>query len=248
MMRHTITLCWLTLVFTGWFTGAAVAQAPTKAADAPPRTPTETVQAFYSLLRERRFAEAFELHVCGPAVAKLTAQQMADLEPEFLKLSGGIPEKLMTSGETVTGEDATVFVVIPSGIVANGKPQTTTAPIGLILSEGRWLIGDRETQALAVAHGGNFFKLSEEGVFLTMAQNEDAIARLVTQLIEIEQVFARNNRGQYGTLPELIAQRGQFREGIAKILELLQTGEIVGHTIEIVVTPDRRDYAIYVVP
>ncbi len=235
---------WLTI----WLTGAVGAQSPAEPGDAAPRTPTETVQGFYRLLRERRFAEAFELHVCGAAVERLTPQQMADLEPEFLKLSGGIPETLTASGETVTGDDATVFVVVPSGLSANGRSQMTTAPINLIRDAGRWLIGDRETQALAKAHGGDFFKLSEQGVFIKMAENEDALARLLTQLLEVEQAFARSNRGQYGTLQELVLRRGQFREDIAKLLELLDGGEILGHVIEIVLTPDRRDFAIYAVP
>lgn len=193
--------------------------------------------------------EAFRLHVCGPAVEKLTPQQLAELEPEFLKLVGGIPEKLLTSGETITGDDATVFVVVPTETTSgNQAARTVTAPVGLIRNGGRWLIGDRETQALVLAHGGNFFKLSEEGVFIKMAENEDAMARLITQLLEIEQVFARNNRGQYGTLPELVARRDQFREDIARLLASLEGGEIFGHTIEIEVTPDRRDFAIYAVP
>ncbi|WP_058880697.1 hypothetical protein [Chloracidobacterium thermophilum] len=251
-----MTSLWLALFLVGWLPGALVAQSPTSPTPTSPTqasalTPTDTVQTFYRLLREQRFTEAFQLHVCGPAVEKMTPQQLAELEPEFLKLIGGIPEKLTTSGETVTGDDATVFVVVPAPADATPGSQparTTTAPVGLIRSNGRWLIGDRETQALALAHGGNFFKLSEEGVFVKMTQNEDAMARLVTQLVEIEQVFARNNRGQYGTLPELVTHRDQFREDIARLLASLESGEILGHTITIEVTPDRRDFAIYVVP
>ncbi|MCS7078748.1 MAG: hypothetical protein NZ585_01680 [Chloracidobacterium sp.] len=231
-----------------WLVGGAFGQSPLPQPDAPPRTPTETVQAFYRLLRERRFAEAFQFHVCSVAVEKLTPQQMAELEPEFVRISGGIPETLTVTGETITGDDATVFVVVPVKAAENGRPQTETAPVGLIRSEGRWLIGDRETQALAQAHGGNFFKLSEEGVFVKMAENEDAMARLLMRLLEVEQVFARNNRGQYGTLQELVTRRSQFRDDIAKLLEVLESGEVLGHVIEIVVTPDRRDFAIYAVP
>ncbi|QUV93898.1 hypothetical protein [Chloracidobacterium aggregatum] len=249
-----MTSLWLALFLVGWLPGALVAQSPTSPTPTSPTqasalTPTDTVQTFYRLLREQRFTEAFQLHVCGPAVEKMTPQQLAELEPEFLKLIGGIPEKLTTSGETVTGDDATVFVVVPADATPGSQPaRTTTAPVGLIRSNGRWLIGDRETQALALAHGGNFFKLSEEGVFVKMTQNEDAMARLVTQLVEIEQVFARNNRGQYGTLPELVTRRDEFREDIARLLASLESGEILGHTITIEVTPDRRDFAVYVVP
>lgn len=246
---------WMTSVWsptgwllTVWLIGAAAAQSPPKPSGTAPRTPTETVQTFYRLLREGRFADAFQLHVCGAAVEKLTPQQMAELEPEFIKLSGGIPETLTATGETVTGDDATVFVVIPAKTAESGRPATTTAPVGLIRSEGRWLIGDRETLALAQAHGGNFFKLSEEGVFVKMAENEDAMARLLVKLLEVEQVFARNNRGQYGTLQELVLRRGQFRDDVAKLLEMLEGGEVLGHVIEIVVAPDRRDFAIYAVP
>lgn len=251
-MRPRMTSLWLALFLVGWLPGALVAQSPTSPTPTSPTqasalTPTDTVQTFYRLLREQRFTEAFQLHVCGPAV-EMTPQQLAELEPEFLKLIG-IPEKLTTSGETVTGDDATVFVVVPADATPGSQPaRTTTAPVGLIRSNGRWLIGDRETQALALAHGGNFFKLSEEGVFVKMTQNEDAMARLVTQLVEIEQVFARNNRGQYGTLPELVTRRDEFREDIARLLASLESGEILGHTITIEVTPDRRDFAVYVVP
>jgi hypothetical protein len=248
-MRLKTTSLWLALLLAGWLTGSAAAQSPTSPKPASGLTPTDTVQMFYRLLREQRLTEAFQLHVCGPAVEKMTPQQLDELKPEFLKLIGKIPEKLTTSGETITGDDATVFVVVPAEAApGNQSPQTETASVGLIRSNGRWLIGDRETQALALAHGESFFKLSEEGVFIRMFQNEDAMARLVTQLVEIEQVFARNNRGQYGTLPELVAGRNQFRQDIAQLLAPLESGEILGHTITIEVTPDRRDFAIYAVP
>ncbi len=244
--------CWLVFLGISWLADAAFAQSASLSTNSPqetfPQTPTETVLAFYRLLREQRLTEAFRLHVCNPAVEKLTDQQLAELEPEFLRLIGGIPEKLVTSGETISGENATVFVVVPDKATSDGQPQMVTAPVGLIRVDGRWLIGDHETRELALAHGSNFFKLSEEGVFIRMAQNEDAMARLLTQLLEIEQVFARNNRGNYATLPELVAHRNQFREDIARVIALLETGEIFGHTIEIVVSPNRRDFAIYAVP
>ncbi|MGQ9896775.1 MAG: hypothetical protein ACUVR8_04320 [Acidobacteriota bacterium] len=248
-MRLRTTPHWFVLFLVIWLTGSVAAQAPTGPPETSALTPTATVQMFYRLLRERRLTEAFQLHVCSPAVEKLTPQQLAELEPEFLKLIGSIPEKLITSGETVTGDDATVFVVITDQTTPGSQSaQPVMAPVELIRSNGRWLIGNREIQALALSHGGNFFKLSEEGVFIRMAQNEDALARLIAQLLEIEQAFARNNQGRYGTLSELVAYRSQFREDIAQLLAPLEGGEIFGHKIDIEVTPDRRDFAVYVVP
>src|SRR5689334_7359130 len=73
-------------------------------------TPSETVLAFYGLMRQQKFKEAFAHSVYAEAVDGLDDEDMADLEPEFRKTAADIPEKLIVGGEQIGGNVATVFV------------------------------------------------------------------------------------------------------------------------------------------
>src|SRR5947208_7149109 len=76
------------------------------------RTPTETVREFYRMMRERHFKEAFALSIYKPAIDGLSAEEFAELQPDFEKMGAAIPEKIEISGEQLSGDIATVFVKI----------------------------------------------------------------------------------------------------------------------------------------
>ncbi len=211
-------------------------------------SPTETVRRFYSLLREKKFVEAFRFHVCAPAVEKLSPEQIKELSPDFENLAAGIPENFKVGGETVSGEDATVYVKVPLGVEVKGVPQTESAPVNLIFVDGRWIIGDRDTQALAYVHKSQFFFLSRQGVFAEMAENENYVAQVVAKLVDIQLALARNNRGVYATLPEIVAQRDFLREDLRAVVPYFETGEFRGYAIETAVSDDRRNFAVHATP
>lgn len=211
-------------------------------------TPGETIQEFYRLLRAKKYVDAFRLHVCAPAVEGLSGQEAAELEDEFTKLAGDIPEKIEVGGESVLGNDATVFVKVPSGEKIDGQQPFISIPVSLILFEGRWLIGDRDTQALANFHKSRFFSLSKSGTFTVMLDNEEKTAKAITSLIEIEQFFAQRNEGKYGTLQELMTSGIVARSDLSLMLEQLQDGEYYGYRFEIELAENRKTYTIHATP
>ncbi|MBX7220222.1 MAG: hypothetical protein K1Y36_09785 [Blastocatellia bacterium] len=268
-------------------------------------SPSETVRQFYSLLREKKYKEAFQLSVFSPAVEKLTPELMKHLEPDFQAMAAAIPETIELGGENITGSNATVYVKVPPpekkseivttvtdknqpmGIVktetrmetvvagsqeqsktaTNSKPkvqvesnsdnknsaggviraETGTAsqgsdkmPIDLILVNGRWLIGDTETQQLVAAHGVNYFFLESAGIIGAMQNNEGQIASLLSTLLLVEQSYATQNQGVYLTLPELVNQ-GYLKEE-------LMSGRLYGYTVEVELSKDRSKFVIFAVP
>lgn len=211
-------------------------------------TPGETVKQFYRLLHEKKYVDAFRLHVCAPAVEKLTPEESAEFEEEFARIAGGIPEKIDIGGESIIGNDATVFVKIPVGKSADGVVQTISVPVNLILTDEKWIIGDRDTQSLAQFHKSKFFSLSQSGVFSVMIDNEEKAGKAVNVLIEIEQFFARNHRGQYGTLQELVADKANTRSDLGQMLEQLEDGEYFGYRFEIELTENRKGFVIHATP
>src|SRR5438034_1889371 len=82
-------------------------------AQAPPRSPSDTVREFYKALREKRFRDAFGMSIYKPAIDGLKPEEFDDLRPDFEKVAGKIPEKVDISGEQISGEEAAVFVKVP---------------------------------------------------------------------------------------------------------------------------------------
>lgn len=211
-------------------------------------TPGETIQEFYRLLREKKYVDAFRLHVCAPAVEGLSSEDAAELEDEFAKLAGGIPSKIEVGGESVLGNDATVFVKVPAGEKVDGQQPYLSVPVNLVLSEGIWLIGDRETQALAHFHKGRFFSLSRSGTFTAMLDNEEKAAKAITSLIDIEQFFAQRHEGKYGTFQELMNSGIVKRSDLSLMLEQLQDGEYYGYRFEVEFSANRKSYTLFATP
>src|SRR5687767_8602174 len=88
----------------------------TAVAQNTPRTPTETTRAFYTMMREKKYREAFAMSIYQPAMEGLSAQEFEDLRPDFDKMALAIAEKLPAAidvgGEQISGDHATVFVKV----------------------------------------------------------------------------------------------------------------------------------------
>ena len=85
-----------------------VGMATTSVAQAQQRTPTETTRAFYSLMREKKYREAFTISIYRPAIDGLSTQEFEDLRPDFDKMAVAVAEKLPPtidiSGEQISGD------------------------------------------------------------------------------------------------------------------------------------------------
>ena len=188
--RSQTTVCVLLLVLL--LTGS------TALAQNPPRSPTETTQLFYQLLREKKFREAFLMSIYKPAIDALSAQEFEDLRPDFdkmaLAVSEKIPAKIDVSGEQISGDSATVFVKV---LGPDGKEKIE--PASLIKVDNTWIIGDRENLELVKKAGKQFF--FEARINAHHADVQDMMTR-----ISLGQVlYSQSHNGQFGNLAELVA-------------------------------------------
>lgn len=118
----------------------------------PPRSPSDTVRQFYKAMREKRFREAFALSIYRPAIDPLKPQDFEELRPDFEKMAAILPEQVNVGGEQISGDLATVFLRVKEA----DKPEQLE-PVPLILVDGRWIVGDKENQAIVKKAGKQFF-------------------------------------------------------------------------------------------
>jgi hypothetical protein len=161
----------------------------------PQLTPTQTVELFYKTMRERKFKEAFSMSIYKPAVEGLSPQEFDDLRPDFERMAAAIPDKIELSGETISGDMATVFVKVKETAETAEKSE----PIILIQSNGTWIVGDRENEAVVKKAGKSFFFKARIDTHHNEVQDQ------LTKISLAEVVYSQQHNGQYATLAELIS-------------------------------------------
>ena len=168
--------------------GLSASQA--SSAQMQPASPSQVVNDFYNLLREKRYVEGFRLSVYEGAVSTLSASELEELKPDFDKTFAQIPTGVTIKGEQITQDVATVFISMPDS--------KTQDPVALIRVGGQWKVGDFETYNLVRQQGRDFFFNAR------MFVNEHEIAELLKQMIASEFLYAQNNKGRIAGLTELV--------------------------------------------
>jgi hypothetical protein len=157
-------------------------------------SPTDTVRAFYKTMRERKFKEAFAMSIYKPAVEPLSAKELADLQPDFERMAAAIPDTVDLTGETISGDMATVFVKVKETAETVEKSE----PIYLIKSGGAWIIGDRENEAIVKKAGKDFFFNAR------IDTHHNEVQDLLTRITLAQVVYSQQHNGVYANLAELI--------------------------------------------
>ena len=190
MSNRTPLLC-CALIFILMRLSAAVAQNP-------PRTPTETTREFYTMMREKKYREAFAMSIYQPAMEGLSAQEFEDLRPDFDKMALALAEKLPAridiSGEQISGDMATVFVKV---LDADGKEKIEAA--ALIKVSNAWLVGDKESLEMVKKSGKKFFFEAR----ITAHHND--VQDMMTRISLAQVFYSQNHNGLFGNMAELIA-------------------------------------------
>ena len=190
MLNRSLLLC-LLIVFTVTTFSTALAQNP-------PRTPTETTRAFYTMMREKKYREAFAISIYQPAMEGLSAQDLEDLRPDFDKMALAIAEKLPANvevnGEQISGDFATVFVKV---LDADGKEKVE--PATLIKVANAWVVGDRESLELVKKEGKKFFFEAR----ITAHHND--VQDMMTRITLAQALYSQSHNGSFGSMAELIA-------------------------------------------
>ena len=164
----------------------------------PPRTPTETTRAFYKMMREKKYREAFAISMYQPAMDGLTAQEFEDLRPDFDKMALAIAEKLPAAvdvnGEQISGDLATVFVKV---LDADGKEKIE--PATLIKVSNTWVVGDKESLELVKKSGKKFFFEAR----ITAHHND--VQDMLTRISLAQVLYSQSHEGKFGNMAELVA-------------------------------------------
>jgi hypothetical protein len=190
MLNRSLSLCLLIVI--------ASAACSTALAQNPPRTPTETTRAFYSMLREKKYREAFAISIYQPALEGLSTQEFEDLRPDFDKMAQALVERLPAaidvSGEQISGDMATVFVKV---LDADGKEKIE--PAMLIKTPSGWVVGDKENLDLVKKAGKKFFFEARINAHHSDVQD------MMTRISLAQVLYSQSHNGAFGNMAELIA-------------------------------------------
>jgi hypothetical protein len=206
---------------------AARAQTATTAQQA--RTPIQTVSEFYKALREQRFREAFALSIYKPALEGLSAEEYAELQPEFEKLAGAVPEKIEFGGEQISGDTATVFARV------GGESSQLEAITLMRGADGTWIFGDAENQAIVQRDGKEFFLKAR------IDTHHREVEALLLKLANAEAGYSVQNGGRFAEMPALIASKPALREEV-------ESSQTLGYTFQITLGKDGKSYSVRAEP
>jgi hypothetical protein len=191
LMLKVTTLCCALLI--AMFTGSA-----TIPAQAPQRSPTDTMRDFYRMMREKKYREAFSISIYRPAIEGLSTEEYDDLKTDFDKMaiavSEKIPEKVDITGEQISGDAATVFVKV---VDAEGKEKIE--PAALIKIDNAWVVGDKENLELVKKAGKKFFFEAR------INAHHDDVQQMMTRISLAQLAYSQGHNGLFGNTAELIA-------------------------------------------
>lgn len=165
-------------------------------AQKPQRSPSDTVREFYKAMREKRFRDAFDLSIYGPAIDGLKPQELEDLRPDFEVMAAAAPEKVELTGEQIDGEDATVFMKLPN---ENDPTKVDIEPVYLIRVGGAWVIGDKENQQIVKKAGNRFFFEAR------ISTHQNDVVSMMQRISVAELIYAQQHEGAFADMATLIA-------------------------------------------
>lgn len=174
--------------------GPAPAQPAQKSQAPVVRSPSDTVREFYKAMKEQRFREAFAMTIYKPAIDPLKPQEFEELRPDFEKMAAVLPAEVNLGGEQISGDMASVFVKIKEG----DNPETAE-PVTLMLSNGVWIIGDKENEAIVKKAGKQFFFNAR------IDTHHDEVQVMLTRVSLAELLYSQQHQGLFADLATLIS-------------------------------------------
>ena len=218
LKTFTLALCLLAAA-----AGAARAQSSAPQATAAAQvSPSDVVRAYYTALKESRFRDAMAVTILRPAVEALTAEELKEFQIDFARVSPAVPADFEITGESLAGEEATVFVRTGEG------KELKVEPINLIRERGAWVIGDREGAAEVKKLGKKFF--FEKRIEAHEADAEEMLRRIKAAQL----AYALQNAGSFGDLNALV-RAGYIPQDILG-------SETTGYRFTVDVSPDAKSF------
>jgi len=194
-------------------------------------SPADTVRAFYTKLRERKFREAIFLTNLRPAVEGLTDSQLEEFQVDFEVIAKKVPEVLTINGEIVSGEKATVTASLPGD-----SDQLESQSIDLRKEGDVWVIltVDEVAEARIKKEGKNYFYA------LKIETHEDEARNMLDRVARGQLAYSAMNGGKFGTIEQLI--------GASFLPDDIRTSESTGYNYSITLSEDKQVWSANATP
>ncbi len=199
---------------------------PSVSAQNPKSSPSDTVIKFYRALKEKKYIEGFRLSIYRGAIEGLSAAELKDLEPDFVRTFSAIPDKIDVKGQQITGNTAVVFLKF-EGV-------EKLEQVALIAQGAEWLVGDQESLQLVQAQGRNFFFNTR------MVVNEEEATEMIQRIRTAEILYASKFEGRNAPVTELVRLEALPKE--------MEDGESSGYKFTLTVSADKLSFYIHAVP
>jgi hypothetical protein len=187
LKTFTLALCLAAFAAVG-----ARAQSNPQQAPAVQGSPSQVVRAYYTALKESRFRDAMLMSVLRPAVEALSDEELKEFQTDFARLAATVPADFEITGESLAGEEATVFVRTGEG------KEVKVEPVNLIRERGAWVVGDRAS-ANEVKKGGKKFLFEQR-----IAVHEQEAEEMLRRIQAAQFAYALQNGSKYGDLNALV--------------------------------------------
>ena len=205
--------------------------APASAIEIKPGSPADTVRAFYTKLREKKFREAIFLTNLRPAVEGLTDAELKEFQVDFEAIANKVPAVLTINGEIVSGDKATVTASLPG----DDADKLETQQLELRKEGETWVIltVDEAAEARIKKEGKNYFYV------LKIETHEDEARDMLDRIAKVQLLYASQNGGNFGDLDQLVA---------AGLPDDVKTSATTGYNYSITLTPDKQVWTAHATP
>lgn len=205
---------------------------PPSAIEIKAGSPADTVRAFYTKLRERKFREAIFLTNLRPAVEGLTDAELKEFQVDFEVIASKVPEVLTINGEVVSGDKATVTASLPG----EDPDKLESQAIDLRKDGDVWVIltVDELAEARIKRDGKNYFYA------LKIETHEDEARNMLDRVARGQLAYSATNKGGFGTIDQLI--------GAGFLPDDIRTSESTGYNYSITLSADKQVWSASATP
>lgn len=195
-------------------------------------SPADTVKAFYTKLREKKFREAIFLTNLRPAIEGLTDTELKEFQVDFEAIANKIPAEVTINGQIVSGEKATVTASLPG----DNSDKLETQQIELRKEGDVWVIltVDEAAEARMKKEGKNYFYV------LRIETHEDEARDMLDRIAKAQLVFSAQNGGSFGEIDALVAA-GFLPDDV-------KTSASTGYNYKVTLLNDKQVYAASATP
>jgi len=197
-----------------------------------PNSPADTVRAFYTALREKRFREAIFLTNLRPAIEGLTDAELKEFQLDFEAIAKHVPPQIEINGEIVSGDSAVVTAKLPNEDLDKEEIQE----IKLRKKGDVWVIltVDEAAEKRIKQEGKNYLPA------LRIETHQDEAREMLDRVAKAQMAFASQNQGLYGDMNALI--NAEF------LPPDIRSSDSTGYNYGISVSADRKKYSASAVP